>query len=63
MKWGFLLRVMSFFSAIAYNIVYFFMLGGWITEVYMFPFRGDEFFDEMSFFDVFMNMLFVYNSI
>ena len=63
MKWGFLLRIWSFFAAIAYNMIYFFGLFGWATEILMLPTRGDEFIEEMGFLDVFLNMLFIYNSI
>jgi hypothetical protein len=63
MKWGFLFRIGSFFAAIAYNCLYFFMLAGWSTEMLMLPSRDETFIDEIGFLDVFINMLFVYNSI
>jgi len=63
MKWGFLFRIGSFFSAIAYNMLYFFMLFGWATEILMLPSRDDSFIEELGFLDVFLNMLFIYNSI
>ena len=63
MKWGFLFRLCSFISAIAYNFLYFFMLAGWSTEILLLPTKGDDFLNEIGFLDVFLNMLFVYNSI
>jgi hypothetical protein len=41
MKWGFLLRIWSFLAAIAYNMVYFFMLFGWATEILVLPLKGE----------------------
>lgn len=63
MKWGFLVRIASFLAAIAYNTIYFLMLGGWATEILILPMKGTDVIDEMGFLDVFVNMLFIYNSI
>jgi hypothetical protein len=41
MKWGFLLRIWSFLAAVAYNMVYFFMLFGWAAEILVLPLKGE----------------------
>ena len=63
LKWGVAFRIWSFISAVVYNSLYFFMLFGWLTEVAFLPLQPDSVIEEMSYLDVFMNMLFVYNSI